>query len=57
MGIPGQAGSNRNKEELDVYKRQVYEYLDLFLVWFRDVLMFKATKEVDGLVFLSLIHI
>ena len=29
----------------------MYEYLDLFLVWFRDVLMFKATKEVDGLVF------
>ena len=32
-------------------KHTVYEYLDLFLVWFRDVLMFKATKEVDGLVF------
>ena len=24
---------------------------DLFLVWFRDVLMFKATRQMDGLVF------
>src|SRR5699024_10166932 len=26
-------------------KHTIYEYLDLFLVWFRDVLMFKATHE------------
>lgn len=32
-------------------KHTVYEYLDLFLVWFRDVLMFKATNQIDGLVF------
>lgn len=32
-------------------KHTVYEYLDLFLVWFRDVLLFKATREMDGLVF------
>ena len=32
-------------------KHTIYEYLDLFLVWFRDVLMFKATHEIDGLVF------
>lgn len=29
----------------------IYDYLDLFLLWFRDVLMFKATREVDHLVF------
>ena len=29
----------------------IYDYLDLFTMWFRDVLLFKATKEVDGLVF------
>ena len=32
-------------------KHTIYEYLDMFLVWYRDVLMFKATKEMDGLVF------
>lgn len=32
-------------------KQNIYDYLDLFLVWFRDVLLFKATKEIDGLVF------
>ena len=32
-------------------KETIYDYLDLFLVWFRDVLLFKATREVDGLVF------
>lgn len=36
---------------LSEQKHTVYEYLDLFLVWFRDVLMFKATHEMDGLVF------
>ena len=29
----------------------IYDYLDLFVMWFRDVLLFKATKEVDNLVF------
>lgn len=32
-------------------KQNIYDYLDLFLVWFRDVLLFKATREVDSLVF------
>lgn len=36
---------------LSEQKHTIYEYLDLFLVWFRDVLMFKATHEMDGLVF------
>ena len=27
-------------------KDNIYEYLELFLMWFRDVLLFKATKEV-----------
>lgn len=38
-------------KQLTQEKDSVYDYLDLFLLWFRDVLMFKATKEVDGLVF------
>jgi DNA polymerase-3 subunit delta' len=32
-------------------KTNVYEYLDVFAMWFRDVLLFKATREVDHLVF------
>lgn len=32
-------------------KDVIYDYLDLFQIWFRDVLMFKATREVDNLVF------
>jgi len=32
-------------------KETIYDYLDLFLVWFRDVLLFKATREIDSLVF------
>ena len=32
-------------------KQNIHEYLELFTMWFRDVLLFKATKEVDYLVF------
>ncbi|MDD3279270.1 MAG: DNA polymerase III subunit delta' C-terminal domain-containing protein [Lachnospiraceae bacterium] len=32
-------------------KENIYDYLDLFSMWFRDVLLFKATREIDNLVF------
>lgn len=32
-------------------KQNIHDYLELFTIWFRDVLLFKATKEVDYLVF------
>lgn len=32
-------------------KENIFDYLDLFRMWFRDVLLFKATREVDSLVF------
>ncbi len=32
-------------------KARIEEYLDIFQFWFRDVLMFKATQEIDHLVF------
>lgn len=38
-------------KELAPDKENIYDYLDLFLLWFRDVLMFKATRDVDHLVF------
>lgn len=32
-------------------KHNINDYLDIFQFWFRDVLMFKATREIDNLVF------
>lgn len=36
---------------LNADKQNIQDYLDLFVMWFRDVLLFKATREVDGLIF------
>lgn len=33
------------------YKADIDDYLDLLALWYRDVLMFKATRQVDALVF------
>lgn len=53
----------KNAENMEVYelvdsvkalsqdKTRIYDYLDLFQLWFRDVLMFKATQEVDNLIY------
>ena len=38
-------------KELSSDKEQIEEYLDIFQFWFRDVLMFKATREADKCVF------
>ena len=32
-------------------KRGIWDYLDIFTLWFRDVLYLKATNEPDGLIF------
>ncbi|MBQ1491219.1 MAG: DNA polymerase III subunit [Blautia sp.] len=37
--------------EISENKEYIGEYLDLFQFWFRDVLMYKATREMDHLVF------
>ncbi len=34
-----------------VDKQDIYDRLDIFAMWFRDVLLFKATREIDGLIF------
>ena len=36
---------------LSAEKQNITDYLDFFQFWFRDVLMFKATREIDNLVF------
>lgn len=38
-------------KELTRDKETIYDYLDLFLLWFKDVLLYKATRDIDGLVF------
>lgn len=37
-------------------KRNIYEYLDIFEMWFRDVLTFKATRDADSLIFQNEVH-
>ena len=32
-------------------KGEIFKHLELYTLWFRDVLMYKATKEIDGLIF------
>ena len=32
-------------------RQKALEYIEIFQFWFRDVLMFKATREIDHLVF------
>ena len=32
-------------------KQSIHDYLDLYAMWFRDVLLFKATREIDSLLF------
>lgn len=37
-------------KNLSAEKQNINDYLDIFQFWFRDVLMFKATREIDNLV-------
>lgn len=34
-----------------VYKLEITDYLDIIMIWYRDVLLYKATKEIDKVVF------
>jgi DNA polymerase-3 subunit delta' len=38
-------------KKINEYKFEVNDYLDIISVWYRDVLMFKATREVNYLIF------
>ena len=38
-------------KEINKYKLEVADYLDIMTIWYRDVLLYKATKDVGGLVF------
>lgn len=38
-------------KKINTYKMDIQDYLDLLTVWYRDVLMFKATCDANNLVF------
>ena len=38
-------------KQISDYKLEINEYFDLLMVWYRDVLYFKATSDVNGLIF------
>ena len=38
-------------KQIGEYKLEINDYFDLMMVWYRDVLLYKATKDVNGLIF------
>ena len=38
-------------KQIGQYKLQINDYFDLMMIWYRDVLLFKATGDVNGLIF------
>lgn len=36
---------------ITAYKLEITDYLDIIMIWYRDVLLYKATKEIDKVVF------
>lgn len=38
-------------KKIGAYKLSINDYLDIIMIWYRDVLIYKATKDVNGVVF------
>ena len=38
-------------KNISVYKLEITDYLDIIMIWYRDVLLYKATADVNHLVF------
>lgn len=38
-------------KRINAYKLEVNDYLDIIMIWYRDVLLYKATKDVEKVVF------
>lgn len=38
-------------KRINEYKMEINDYLDILAVWYRDVLLFKATRDADSIVF------
>ncbi len=41
----------KKKKKCMTYKMEINDYLDMIAIWYRDVLIYKATKNVDRVVF------
>lgn len=42
---------------ITTYKLEINDYLDILMVWYRDMLMYKATKDMDKVVFKDQINV
>lgn len=38
-------------KHITVYKLEITDYLDIIMIWYRDILLYKATTEVDKVIF------
>ena len=38
-------------KEVQEYKLSVQDYLDILALWYRDMVYFKATRDIDGIIF------
>ena len=47
----GNLGKAIKLKRCTLYKVEINDYLDLIMVWYRDVLLYKATREIDKVVF------
>lgn len=41
----------RAVKRAQTYKLEINDYLDIMMIWYRDVLLYKATKDVDQVIF------
>ena len=37
--------------DITKYKLEITDYLDIIMIWYRDVLMYKATKDIEKVIF------
>ena len=38
-------------KRISIYKIEITDYLDILMIWYRDVLIYKATKNIDRVIF------
>ena len=38
-------------KQISEYKLEINDYFDIMMIWFRDILLYKATTDVNGLIF------
>ena len=38
-------------KQISEYKLEINDYFDIMMIWYRDVLLYKATTDANGLIF------